>query len=235
MLLARLLLAALLAASLMPTRGVVNADAVAKRRAKAKAKASYVERHGTVMDSYGRVMRWGQEPTKIECEKKHKAWTCSVTKHKVRKYRTRAEERRMKVLRTAKQAELDRRSGSTSEADKKKTLHVKEQRARCGLFREWKTQYAADATSEKTAFFSWLVRNYNDFGELYKLGTNRRAVRKAKKLYRHIALETHADKIPEQCSSDSNLLSMMAEVLGKALTLKNCILEPHTCDENRGL
>jgi hypothetical protein len=215
--------------------GLVNEDAVAKRKAKAKAKASYVERHGTVMDTYGRVLRWGRRPLKIECVKKKTGrWTCSVTKHEVRKYRTKEEEHNMRVLQSAKQEELDRRSGSTSASDKKKVVNKRLERQKCGLFRDWLKNYDGDATPNHGGFYNWLVANYQDFGDLRRLGSNRRSVRKAKKLYRHIALHTHADKIPKLCQ-EQELLSMMAEILGKANSLKACVEEPHTCDENRGL
>eukprot|EP01050_Picozoa_sp_SAG11_P020563 SAG11_NODE_3488_length_2417_cov_1.083261_3_plen_59_part_00 len=45
------------------------------------------------------------------------------------------------------------------------------------------------------AFFNYLGANYEDFGALMKLSNSRsKDGKKAKKLYRHIAKETHPDR-----------------------------------------
>ena len=46
-------------------QSTVNTDAKAKSKAKAAAKKAYEEEHGTVFDSYGRVMKWGKKVTAL--------------------------------------------------------------------------------------------------------------------------------------------------------------------------
>ena len=88
----------------------------------------------------------------ISCEKKYKgkgkgkgkgkaadkaAYTyhCRVTEFEKRKYRTKEEELRQKLIRLDKQAELDGEFGNDSESAQKRQRIKKEQRTRCSLFR----------------------------------------------------------------------------------------------------
>ena len=163
----------------------VNTDAKAKSKAKAAAKKAYEEEHGTVFDSYGRVMKWGKKVTAMDCRKKKSGdgseYTCSVTKSEERKYRTKEETNRQKVIKLDRQAEADRIGGDDSaDAEAKKRLK-KESRARCSLFKEWAAQYEADQGDKKPQFFNYLSTNYEDYGELQKLARkgNKREEKKA--------------------------------------------------------
>eukprot|EP00941_MAST-03F_sp_MAST-3F-sp1_P005259 g5259.t1 len=215
-------------------QGTVNKSAVLKRNAKKRAKEKFLEKHSTVFDSYGRVIKLGREVKKVEC-KPHKnekiMFTCEVTDWEDRKYRTREDELRQKLLKLDKQAELDKLSGDTSESAERKRRYRRESRTRCTLYKQWVVEYAKSKDdAKKRHFWNYLSSNYNDFGELRRLSPGKRSVRRAKKIYRHIALQTHADKLPE-CAKTDEIKDMMRTIMGKAEYLKNCVENPHECDE----
>ena len=136
------------------------------------------------------------------------------------------------MLRLDKQAELDQLSGSTSEKAERMKRARKENRARCSLYKNWLDHYKrSEGDTERRAFWNFLASNYNDFGELRKLRPGKRSVRKAKKLYRHIALQTHEDKLPECAKTTAGIPDMMRDILGKTEYVKNCIEVPHECED----
>lgn len=73
--------------------------------------------------------------------------------------------------------------------------------------------------------------SYDDFGDLLRLakqGGGAKNARKAKKMYRHIALNTHTDKLPSFCA-DEPMKDMMRDLIGQTEKMKECVLTPHTC------
>ena len=210
---------------------VVNRNVKRKRDAKAKAKAKFLEKHGIVFDSYGRVLRWGKQPTEYACKEKKGSYYCNVVSSEDRKYRTKEEDRRGKLIRLDKQAELDAMAGSTSVDAKAARRRRQEDRKRCSLYKEWMEEFNKDGETGKKQFFGWLGSNFVGFGELRSLAqsSSRSAKRKSKKLYRNIAREIHSDKLPEGCR-DSEFKGMMSTILGKVEQIRDCIQEPHTCD-----
>ena len=226
-----LLLGALAAClSRLPTTlAFVDNKVKLKRDAKAKAKKTFLSKHGIVFDSYGRVVRWGKEPVKYECKENAKIGLfCTVSESKTRKYRTKEEDRRGKMIKLDKQAELDGQFGSSSADAKRARRMRKENRRRCGLYKEWAEQFEKDESDGKKTFYNWLSQNYEDFSALRRLQPGSRGLRKARKLYRNIAREIHTDKLPEDCRGDK-VKVMMATILGKVESMKDCIAEPHTC------
>ena len=212
----------------------VNQNVKRKRDAKAKAKKKFLDKHGIVFDSYGRVVRWGKEPLKYDCKENAKLGLyCTVIDSKVRKYRTKEEDRRGKMIKLDKQAELDGQFGSGSEDAKRARRRRHEDRRRCGLYKDWLTEFEKpqNAENKRRAFYDWLRKNFEDFDSLRKVKPGRRGVRKARKIYRNIAREIHSDKLPKECSTEE-MMGMMAEILGKVESIRDCIAEPHTCSED---
>ena len=76
--------------------------------------------------------------------------------------------------------------------------------------------------------FKWLEYEFVDFEKLRNLPLTKSSLRKAKKLYRHIALQIHTDKLPSTCRDD-NVKEMMVSILENAEKIKECISEPHSC------
>lgn len=212
----------------------VNQKVKRKRDAKAKAKKKFLDKHGIVFDSYGRVVRWGKEPLKYDCKENAKIGLyCTVVDSKVRKYRTKEEDRRGKMIKLDKQAELDGQFGSGSEDAKRARRQRKENRRRCGLYKDWLAEFEKPEHAEngRKTFYAWLRKNFEDFDSLRNLKPGRRGLRKARKLYRNIAREIHSDKLPQECSTKP-IQTMMAEILGKVESIRDCIAEPHTCSED---
>lgn len=236
-----LLGALLLLACLQPHASVlgkkaseVNQKVKRKRDAKAKAKKKFLDKHGMVFDSYGRVVRWGKEPLKYDCKENSKLGLyCTVVDSKVRKYRTKEEDRRGKMIKLDKQAELDGQFGSGSEDAKRARRRRREDRKRCGLYKDWLAEFEKpqNVENKRRSFYDWLRKNFEDFDSLRKTKPGRRGMRKARKIYRNIAREIHTDKLPKDCSSEA-MRGMMAEILGKVESIRDCIAEPHTCSED---
>ena len=135
------------------------------------------------------------------------------------------------MIRLDKQSELDSSAGDTSPDAKRKKRTRKENRLRCTVFRGWLEVYSKDESGGHKTFWSHLEGTYDDFGTLVKLaraGGGKRNVRKAKKLHRHIALNTHTDKLPS-FGNDEPIQKMMQDVIGQSEKMKECIIEPHTC------
>lgn len=225
-----------LGSALGDTSSTVNGDAKAKAKAKQAAIKAFEEEHGTVFDSYGRVMKWGKKATKTECRKKKTGdgsdYICEVKASEERKYRTKEETTRQQVIKLDRQAEADRIGGDDSkDAETMKRLK-KENRARCSLFKDWLVEYEKDVQDKKPQFFNYLSSNYEDYGELQKLARqgNKREERKASKLYRHIAKESHTDRLPDGCKGEE-FVTMMRDVLNKADGLKECVSDPATCSD----
>ncbi len=198
--------------------GTVNTDAKAKSKAKQAAIKAFEEEHGTVFDPYGRVMKWGKKATKTECRKKKSGdgtdYICEVKDSEERKYRTKEETTRQQVIKLDRQAEADRIGGDDSkDAESYKRLK-KENRARCSLFKDWLVEYEKDTQDKKPQFFNYLSSNYEDYGALQKLARqgNKKEERKASKLYRHIAKESHTDRLPDGCKGEE-FVTMMVRLL----------------------
>jgi hypothetical protein len=139
-----------------------------------------------------------------------------VTEHEERKYRTKEETTRQKVIQLDRQAEADRMGGDDGKDATAAKARKKEQRARCTLYDEWLPQFQNDASDKKQAFFTYLSSNFEDYGALNKLSQQRsKDSKKANKLYRHIAKETHPDRLPDNCNSEE-LAAMMTAIIGKA-------------------
>ena len=111
----------------------VNEAVKKKRDAKSKARKKFLDKNGIVFDSYGRVLRWGKVVKNYDCKqnKKIKGWYCTVTDSEVRKYLTKEEERRAKMIKLDKQTELDAQYGSNSKDAKRERRLRKENRKRC--------------------------------------------------------------------------------------------------------
>jgi len=226
----------LLAVTLPRTaEALVNREAVernrvrqARRRSRRECEESFRKAHQIVFDSYGRVIRWPREPDEVDCEKhaKRDEFKCKVTSWTERKYRNEKEEHLQQQIRLDKQAELDREAGSDAESDMARRRLRVENKKRCLLYKEWKGKY--EDMEEEKQFFKWLETEYADFAALRKLPLSKRYARKAKKLYRHIALQIHHDKLPSGCR-DEVTKSMMVAILENAEKMKECIIEPHTC------
>jgi len=226
-----LLLLATVVVVVQSGKSTVNPQVKRKRDAKAKAKKMFLSKHGMVFDSYGRVLRWGKDPTKYECKENKKIGLyCTVTDSSTRKYRTKEEERRGKMIKLDKQAELDGQFGSGSDDAKKARRRRKENRRRCSLYNEWLENFEKDKSEKHKGFYNWLNGQFADFQTLRRLSPGRRGLKKARKLYRNIAREIHSDKLPEDCRKD-NMKSMMSTILGKVESVRDCIAEPHTCAE----
>lgn len=213
-------------------KAVPKGRAAEKVKAKSEARSRFEKMYPIVFDGYGRVLQWAREAKDMECEEVAGIIKCTVTKWETRKYRTKEEDRRQKMIRLDKQAEMDNFAGQDSESARKQRRHRKENRLRCGVFRSWLEQYERDASPGRKTFWTFLEGNYEDFGNLVRMakqGGGGRAVRKAKKLYRHIALNTHTDKLPEFCN-DENMKSMMQDLMGQTEKMKECVIEPHTCN-----
>ena len=209
-----------------------NQDVKRKRDAKGKARKRFLDKHGIVFDSYGRVLRFGKVPLKYSCEESPKSgWYCKVTKSEDRKYTTKEEERRSKMIKLDKQAELDAQYGSQSKDAKREKRLRKENRRRCALYKDWLTQYRKDEGTDKKGFFKYLQKEFVDFHSLKRIQPGSRGKRKSKKLFRNIAREIHSDKLPDTCR-DSEMKEMMSTILGKCEKIKDCIAEPHTCAED---
>jgi hypothetical protein len=217
--------------------GTVNADAKAKAKAKAAAKRAFEEEHGTVFDSYGRVMKWGKKVTSMDCRKKKTSdggYICSVTKSEERKYRTKEETARQRVIKLDRQAEADRAGGDDTKDGEAKKRMKNENRVRCNLYKDWLPQFKGDGSEKKDMFFEYLASNFEDFGGLRTLARQgRKEERKASKLYRHIAKETHPDKLPDGCKTDE-MKEMMRDILSKSTSLKECVSDPAQCDGGGG-
>ena len=171
-------------------KSTVNNKVKIKRDAKAKAKKTFLSKHGMVFDSYGRVLRWGKEPNKYECKKNKKVSSgifCTVTESTSRKYRTKEEDRRGKMIILDKQAEVDSQFGSGSDDAKRARRRRKENRQRCSLYNEWLINFEKDESEQHKQFYQWLTNQFEDFATLRRLQPGRKGVRKAKKLYRNIA------------------------------------------------
>jgi hypothetical protein len=210
----------------------VNQKVKIKRDAKAKAKKAFLKKSGMIFDSYGRVLRWGKSPTKYECKENKKIGLyCSVSESETRKYRTKEEERRGKMIKLDKQAELDSQFGSGSDDAKRARRRRKENRKRCSLYNEWLERFEKDTSDKHRGFYQWLQSQFEDFATLKRLSPGKRGLKKARKLYRNIAREIHHDKLPEDCRGDS-MKQMMSEILGKVETIRDCIAEPHTCSDD---
>lgn len=224
-----------LGSALGDTPSTVNGDAKAKAKAKQAAIKAFEEEHGTVFDSYGRVMKWGKKATKTECRKKKTGdgsdYICEVKASEERKYRTKEETTRQQVIKLDRQAEADRIGGDDSkDAETMKRLK-KENRARCSLFKDWLVEYEKDVQDKKPQFFNYLSSNYEDYGELQKLARqgNKREERKASKLYRHIAKESHTDRLPDGCKGEEFVTMMVRGLHITALTgCRCCQLISHT-------
>jgi hypothetical protein len=211
----------------------VNKDAIErnrrrlkKRRAISEAKRAFREDNQIVFDSYGRVMRWPREPKDVIC--KDDLSSCKVSSHEERKYRTDEEENLQAMIRLDKQAELDREAGSESSQDQANRRRKIENRKRCKLYRDWLEKYKETSSDDRRTFFKWLEYSYADFEKLRNLPLSRSSLRKAKKLYRHIALQIHTDKLPMSCRGDE-MKDMMVSILENAEKQKECISEPHAC------
>jgi len=204
-----------------------------KRVAKNTAEKRFRESHQIVFDSYGRVIRWPREPTDISCRQKTTktgGFICTVTKWEERKYRSDEEENLQKMLRLDKQAELDRQSGSVSQKDKAQRRQKTENRKQCGMYDEWLQKFESSEKQDpkRRPFFKWLERDYADFGALRKLPKRKSSLRKGRKLYRHIALQIHSDKLPASCRGEK-ITGMMVAILENAEKIKDCMANPHTC------
>jgi len=204
-----------------------------KRQARTSAEEKFREGHQIVFDSYGRVIRWPREPTDILCREKSsktEGFVCSVKKWEERKYRNSEEESLQQLLRLDKQAELDRQSGSESDNDKAARRRKTEDRKRCKLYEEWlqKFKNSEKRDPKRRSFFKWLESDYADFGALRKLPLRKPSLRKAKKLYRHIALQIHSDRLPDSCCGEA-ILEMMVAILENGEKIKDCMANPHTC------
>jgi hypothetical protein len=181
----------------------------AKRRVATKrsTRASYEKAHGIVFDDYGRVLRWGRQVDGMDCGASASGkYEFKVTDFSYRKYRTKDEEKRQKTITLDKQAEVDDAFGSRPDDAKRKMRLKKENKERCALFSDWLSHFEADKSEKHTNFFNtYLDQNYADFHELRsfaKSGAGPRVKRKASKVYRHIALHTHTDKLPPQCRGE---------------------------------
>ena len=129
-------------------KSTVNQKVKIKRDAKAKAKKVFLNKHGMIFDSYGRVLRWGKDPKTYECKENKKIGLyCTVTDSVTRKYRTKEEERRGQLIKLDKQAELDGQFGSGSDDAKKARRRRKENRRRCSLYNEWLENFEKDAST----------------------------------------------------------------------------------------
>jgi hypothetical protein len=196
-------------------QSTVNNDAKEKTKAKKAAIKAYEEEHGTVFDSYGRVMKWGKKVTKTDCRKKKSGdgseYICEVKESEERKYRTKEETLRQQVIKLDRQAEADRIGGDDSEDAESKKRLKKESRARCSLFKDWLAEYEKDAQDKKPQFFNFLASNYEDYGALQKLARqgNKKEERKASKLYRHIAKESRTDRLPDGCKGEEFVTMMV--------------------------
>ena len=154
--------------------------------------------------------------------------SCKVTSSEERKYRNEEEESLQAMIRLDKQAELDREAGSGSEKDQANRRRKIENRKRCKLYNDWLDKYKNTSKDERRTFFKWLEYSYADFEKLRNLPLSRSSLRKAKKLYRHIALQIHTDKLPSTCRDDM-MKEMMVAILENAEKQKECISEPHSC------
>ncbi len=210
----------------------VNTAVKLKRDAKSKARKKFLDKHGIVFDSYGRVLRWGKVVKNYDCKQNKKigGWYCTVTDSEVRKYLTKEEERRAKMIKLDKQTELDAQYGSNSKDAKRERRLRKENRKRCVMYKDWLTEYKKDDSTDKKPFFSYLSREFVDYQNLRRIQPGSRGVRKSKKIFRNIAREIHSDKLPEGCRS-GDFKEMMSTILGKCEKIKDCISEPHTCEE----
>ena len=210
----------------------VNEAVKKKRDAKSKARKKFLDKNGIVFDSYGRVLRWGKVVKNYDCKqnKKIKGWYCTVTDSEVRKYLTKEEERRAKMIKLDKQTELDAQYGSNSKDAKRERRLRKENRKRCVVYKDWLTEYKKDGATDKKQFFQHLSREFVDYQNLRRIQPGSRGVRKSKKIFRNIAREIHSDKLPEGCRG-GEMKEMMSTILGKCEKIKDCISQPHTCEE----
>ena len=87
-----------------------------------------------------------------------------------------------------------------------------------------------DDATDKKQFFQHLSREFVDYQNLRRIQPGSRGVRKSKKIFRNIAREIHSDKLPEGCRG-GEMKEMMSTILGKCEKIKDCISQPHTCEE----
>lgn len=221
-----------------------NAVRRKRRQARIRAEESFREKHPIVFDSYGRVIRWPREPDDVECSRigagmvrgegdgessvAAASFSCEVTTWSERKFRSAEEEHLQRLIRLDKQVELDREAGSDSETDISNRRRKVENKKRCALYREWVKQFASSGEEGQRSFFKWLEREYADFGTLRRLPIRSPSQRKANKLYRHIALQIHPDKLPPKCRDDA-MKEMMVAIMSNAEKVKACVKSPHTC------
>ena len=151
-----------------------------------------------------------------------------MTKWERSKYRTKDEEIRQKQIVADRQATMDSAFGSEDPDKKRKKRMEKENRARCKVYKEWAKNWKRDHDSNKQSFFQWLESNHEDFQQLRAMfqqhqqtgRTDRRAQRKVKKLYRHIALAVHPDKLPQLCKK-KRVMNMMRDILTESEKMKD--------------
>merc|ERR1712216_309118 len=102
----------------------------------------------------------------------------------------------------------------------------KENRARCKVYKEWAKEWKRDGDKAKQNFFEFLTGAHEDFAALRNMwrnrqpGPNRKLQRKVKKLYRHIALAVHPDKLP-QMSKKKRVTNMVRDILNEADRMKD--------------
>lgn len=175
-------------------------------------------------------MKWGKKVTGTDCRKKKSGdgtdYICEVTKSEERKYRTKEETTRQKVIQLDRQAEADRVGGDDSADGESRKRMKKEGRARCGLFKEWLAEHQKDVQDKKPQFFNYLANTYVDFGDLQKMAKagNKREEKKANKLYRHIAKESHTDKLPDGCKGEEFVEMMVRQTTAVVATVVYLVL-----------
>ena len=211
----------------------------ALRMAKRRAKAAYREENMAVFDMYGRLLKYGLEPLEVECKFAAGAAdgkappACKVTKEERRKFRTKEEEIRQKQIVADRQATMDTAQGSEDPNKKRQKRMEKENRARCKVYKEWAKEWKRDGDKAKQTFFEFLTGAHEDFAAMRTMwrnrqpGPNRAMQRKVKKLYRHIALAVHPDKLPHEeklyggKSKKKRVMSMMRDILTEADRMKD--------------
>ena len=83
-------------------------------------------------------------------------------------------------------------------------------------------EYQADKAEAKDAFWEYLSTAYEDFAQLRTTARSPASSRKKRaltKLYRHIALQVHPDKLPHACNGKAHE-GMMKVILNEATRLK---------------
>jgi hypothetical protein len=189
------------------------------QEAKEKCSSAFVDSNQMVFDEKGRVLRWPVDVVEVACTSKLK---CKVIKSEQRKFRTADEELRQKMLVLDAQAEQDQKAGNLTDDDKKAKRRKKEERIRCHLYGAWLEEYQADKAEAKDAFWEYLSTAYEDFAQLRTTARSPASSRKKRaltKLYRHIALQVHPDKLPHACNGKAHE-GMMKVILNEATRLK---------------